>query len=342
MAFNPFKKQEQPIGVIKNTQEKSILEQEFWDNWRHFFDADSKFYLRAHEIAERIHKKNKILTWTECVEQGEKESFEEDKENYLKLYTERKEVEIERRKEFYKDYDKIIFPENADFLPLNKVEESMYGKDGLRKPDFENFYNKITDALKNQDISLRYFPMIEIEPKGIDVKTNEELEKYKKTTTDSKTFRAYFINAKDRKLNFEEKVETFGSREYNEDPKKFGELYNTNDVTKDNHYKKFGIRLEENKSVIRCQFPHNADSRSSVTIQLRILYDLDNEKAQEIVRNLKKHPWHMAGLLKEVSMLFPIDLYNCIKNQYSLSSKVDAIELNKKYKGRPLMLELPD
>lgn len=340
IKFNIFgNNAEKPIKPVQNTQEKSPLEQEFWDNWRNFFDANSKLHLRGQEIAEKIRKKNNNLDWVNCVEQGRKEAFEEDKENYLKLYAEKKEVEVKRREGLYKNYDKIIFPENAEFLPLNQVEESMYEKNGQKKPDFENFYNKIIDALKNNDVSLRYFPMIEIEPKDINVKTGKELEEYKETTTDSKTTRFYSLGAKDRNLDFKE-IDTMAEYSGSEDPKQFRELFNTTDITKDDHFKKFGIRLEENKSVIRCQFPHKADSRASTTIQLRILYNLDNPKSQDIVRNLKGHPWHMTGLLKEVSKLFPIDLYDCVKDTYSLSSKVDAIDLNKKYNGQPLATKL--
>ncbi|MFA6273901.1 MAG: hypothetical protein WC662_01960 [Candidatus Paceibacterota bacterium] len=345
MIFNPFKKNEEPKKVVQNNQERSPIEKEFWDNenWRRFFDASDKFSLRTSEIAEKISKKNKNLDWEKCVEQGRMESFEEDKENYLKLYTERKEAEIKRREELYKNYDKIIFPENIEFLPLNKVEESIYEKSGQKKPDFENFYNKITEALKNNDISLRYFPMIDIEPKDVSVKTLEELERYKENTTSSKSMRFYSLNIKNDKLSFEEVSEhtnTGISENGARDFKKYMDLFRTTDTTKDRFIEKFGISLEEKASVICCSFPHKGDERLNTVIQLRILYDLKNPKVQEIVKNLKNHPWHMAGLLKEVSKLFPIDLYNCIKNQYSLASKVDAIELNKKYNGKPLTLEL--
>jgi hypothetical protein len=347
---NPFKKifSSKDDKNPKPTQEQSEispLEKEFWDNenYRKFFGADEKFHLRTQEITEKISKKNKNLDWEKCIEQGREEAFKEDKELYLKLYAERKEVEIKRREELFKNYDKIAFIGNVEFLPLNQVEESMYEKNGQKKPDFENFYNKITNALTNNDVSLKYFPMIDIESQDISVKTQEELERYKENTTSTESMRFYSLNIKNEKLSFEkvsEHTNTGISENSARDFKKHMDLFRTTDITKDNFAKKFGISLEENASEICCNFSHKADPRSNVVIQLRILYDLKNTKAEEIVEILKNHPWYMTGLLKEVSRLFPIDLYDCIKNQYSLASKVDATELNKKYNGKPLTLEL--
>ena len=300
-------------NIVNNSKDDAL--EEFLKNIESYPDLKEKFerdvilitvegYGAFRNILKAAFKGSSF--WDECEKDAKIEVLKTG--NYLQQYEElkRKENQIIMEKEKGK--------ENS--VSLSDIEKNLYKEDGEKSAEFNDFYEKMKEEIKNENIDLRYFPTTAVAiDLGIKIDSEERWEGLKRRIGSDREHYYNFSAIADNKLQLNKVNQTRLKHEDNKvSISKHIELTD-NDV---HNNKYFTVSFFDKAAVLLSFFQHWKNHQNE-RIQLSMFF---NENAEDVKDILKKNPQYMLGLLKEVSAMFPIDLYNCVKEKYSLFGNI--------------------